>query len=155
MDRRAVAVLATAPFVTLTGVLKQLPDAWAPSVSMSWPAAAGHAAVLATLMAAHAWGYALWTPHAPNRMLVNEFLTRMWFVLFGLLAVGMHGDYGALFLVMAAPWGVASWCTHYLVLRSQAGYRPGPNLAMLGLFLVGLALMALVCVKLTQGDLAA
>lgn len=152
MDRRAVAVLATAPFVTLAGVLRQLPDGWSAPAAMPWTSAAGHAALLFALMGAHAWCYALWAPHAPNRMLVNEFLTRMWFVLFGLLAVGVHGDYGALFLLMAAPWAVASWCTHYLILRSQGGYRAGSNLALLGLFLLGLALMGLVCVKLAQGD---
>jgi hypothetical protein len=152
VDRRAVAVLAVAPFVTLAGVLRQLPGGTDSLAPMPWPHAAGHAALLLGLMAAHAWGYAQWQPHAPNRLLVNEFLTRMWFVLFGLILVGLHGDYGSLFFLLAAPWAVASWCTHYLVLRGQGAYSAGGNLAMLGLFLLGLALMALVCVKLTLGD---
>src|SRR5688572_2962407 len=140
MDRRAVAVMAVAPFVTLSGVLKQLPGAASSLAPMPWTHAVAHTALLALLVAAHAWCYALWQPHAPNRMLVNEFLTRMWFVLLGLALVGAHGDYGALYLIMAAPWAVASWCTHYLVLRRQGGYRAGGNVAMLGLFLLGLAL---------------
>jgi hypothetical protein len=99
-------------------------------------------------MAAHARCYSLWTPHAPNRMLVNEFLTRSWFVLFGLLVVAAHGDTGPLYLVMASAWGVAAWCTHYLVLRSQKGYRVLENLAQHGLFLLGLALMGLLSIRL-------
>jgi hypothetical protein len=100
-------------------------------------------------MAAHAWCYALWTPHAPNRMLINEFLTRSWFVLFGLLLVSSQGDAGPLYLVMAAAWAVASWCTFYIVLRTQKVYRALENLAQLGLFLVGLALMALLGIRIS------
>lgn len=155
MDRRAVAVMAVAPFVTLAGVLRQLPSQASSLQPMPWTSAVLHGAALFLLVSAHAWGYARWQPHAPNRLLVNEFLTRAWFVLLGLLAVGVHGEYGALYLVMAAPWAVASWCTHYLVLRQQGRYGFGGNLAILGLFLLGLALIALVCVKLTVADASA
>lgn len=155
MARWGVAIVAAVPFATLAGILRQLPDPWTDGAAMPWSHALGHAAVLAAAMGAHAACYALWQPHAPNRMLVNEFLTRMWFVLSGLALVGAHGDYGALFLIMAAPWAVASWCTHYLVLRREASYRADSNAALLGLFLVGLALMALVCVRLQMADDAA
>lgn len=148
-------MLAVAPFATLAGVLKQLPDPWTAGAAMPWSHALGHTALLAVALGAHAACYALWQPHAPNRMLVNEFLTRGWFVLSGLALVGAHGGYGALFLVMAAPWAVASWCTHYLVLRREGVYRADSNAALLGLFLLGLALMALVCVRLEQADGAA
>jgi hypothetical protein len=84
-------------------------------------------------------------------MLANEFLTRSWFVLFGLLVVSAHGDTGPLYLVMAAAWAVAAWCTHYLVLRMHRAYRPVEHLAQLGLFLVGLALMALLGIRLAAG----
>ena len=155
MDRRAVAVLATGPFVTLAGVLRQVPDWLTHPAAMPWRNSIVHSLVLLGLVAAHAWCYALWQPHAPNRILVNEFLTRLWFALLGLLAVGGTTDYGGLFLVMAAAWAVASWCVHYLLLRKQGSYRVGANIAMLGLFLLGLALMALVCLELQAGDDAA
>lgn len=155
MDRRAVAVLAVAPFITMAGVLKQLPDAFNGGAPMPWTTAVAHTLVLLVLLGAHSWSYARWQPYAPNRILVNEFLTRLWFVLFGLLLVGLHGEYGGIYLVMAAAWAVASWCTHYLVLRQQDGYVAGVNLAMLGLYVLGLALMGLVCVNLGVADSAA
>lgn len=155
MDLRAVAVLAVAPFITLSGVLKQLPDYLTYPEAMPWGNAVAHTAILLGLLWAHAWCYARWQPHAPNRILVNEFLTRLWFVVFGLVAVGAIGDYGGLYLVMAAAWAVASWCTYYLVFRQQEAYRPGLNTAILGLFLLGLALIALICVKLGAADAAA
>jgi hypothetical protein len=140
--------LALAPFCGLAAVLLQVPGTVASAEPMpAWQAAA-HTAVLFGLMAAHSWCYAAWTPHAPNRMLVNEFLTRSWFVLFGLLLVSAQGDAGPLYLVMAAAWAVASWCTHYLVLRTQKGYRALENLAQHGLFLLGLALMALLGIRI-------
>ena len=155
MDQRAVAVLAVAPFITLSGVLRQLPDCLSYPWAMPWVNSVGHSTLLLGLMGAHAWCYARWQPHAPNRILVNEFLTRLWFVVFGLLAVGSIGTYGGLFLVMASAWAVASWCTYYLVFRQQEAYRPGVNTAILGLFLLGLALIALICVKLDAADAAA
>lgn len=155
MDRRATAVLAAAPFITLSGVLKQLPDGGRLGVPMSWGSSLLHAGILLGLVAAHAWCYARWQPHAPNRILVNEFLTRLWFVLFGLLLVGAVSEYGGLFLVMAAAWAVASWCTHYLILRRQERYAPGANIAQLGLFLLGLALVGLICVRLAISDSSA
>ena len=155
MDRRAVAVLAAGPFVTLAGVLRQLPDWLTFPADMPWRNSIVHSLILLGLVAAHSVCYGLWQPHAPNRILVNEFLTRLWFALLGLLAVGATTDYGGLFLVMAAAWAVASWCVHYLLLRMQGTYRVDANIAMLGLFLLGLALMAMVCLQLQAGDEAA
>lgn len=147
--RRGLAwALALAPFAGLAAVLLSVPGHTdRPDPMPSWQAGA-HTLVLLGLMGLHSWCYALWTPHAPNRMLVNEFLTRSWFVLFGLLVVSAQGDAGPLYLVMAAAWAVASWCTHYLILRTQKGYRALENLAQHGLFLVGLALMALLGIRI-------
>lgn len=146
MERPLAWTVAIAPFATLVGVVHQLPALSGPG-SMPWWQAVALSIVLLGLMAAHAVSYAKWTPHAPNRMLVNEFLTRSWFVIFGLLLVMGRGDTGPIYLVMAAAWAVASWCTHYLVLRSQKGYRSLENVAQHGLFLLGLALMALVAIR--------
>ena len=148
MDRRLAAVLAVSPYVVLAGVLRQLPDLWSHPAPMPWSHAAGNTLLFLGLMAWHSWSYARWQPHAPNRMLVNEFLTRLWFVLFGLIAVGAVGPFGGVYLVMAAPWAVASWCTHYLVLRQHDRYDAPLNVGLLGLFLLGLALMGLVCLSL-------
>jgi hypothetical protein len=115
---------------------------------MAWPSAAAGAGLLLALMAAHAWSYARWTQVAPNRMLVNEFVARAWFVLFGLLAVGLHADTGPLFLLMASALAVASWCVHYLVLRRQGCYRILENIGLLGLFLLGLALIGLLSLRI-------
>jgi hypothetical protein len=147
IDRRVARGLSLAPFVALVAVLHHLPGG-AGDGGMPWTHAAGNTLLLLGLMAAHAWCHALWTPHAPNRMLVNEFLTRSWFVVFGLLIVAARGDTGPLYLVMGAAWAVASWCTYYLVLRSQKAYRPAENLAQLGLFLLGLSLMALLAIRI-------
>lgn len=147
MDRRVGWTMAVATFATLAGVLRQVP-AQPGAVGMPWWQAGGAAAVLFALMLPHASRYAAWAPHSPNRLLVNEFLLRSGFVLAGLLVVSAHGDTGPIYLVMAAAWAVASWCTHYLVLRSQGGYRATENLAQLGLFLVGLALMGLIGIRL-------
>ncbi|MEA3136340.1 MAG: hypothetical protein QOC71_621, partial [Thermoplasmata archaeon] len=145
-DRRLAWTFAVTPFVLLAGLLHEVPGHEG-TPGMPWWSAAAHAALLFGLMAAHAKCYSLWTPHAPNRMLVNEFLTRSWFGLFGLVVVAAHGDTGPLYLVMASAWVVAAWCTHYLVLRSQKDYRALENLAQLGLFLVGLTLMGLVSIR--------
>ena len=146
-QRRGKIILAVVPYVVLAAVLHQLPDPLVAGSDQSWLHGAIHAAILLGLMTAHAASYALWVAHAPNRILVNEFLTRAWFVLFGLLLVGLVTETGAIFLVLAAPWAVASWCTHYLVLRRQGRYGTSDNVAILGLFLVGLALMGLLCVR--------
>lgn len=140
--------MAAATFATFAGVLHALPAHPGSEAPMPWWQAAGHAILLFGLMALHSFCSAAWTPHSPNRMLVNEFLVRAWLVLFGLLVVAAHGDTGPLYLVMAAAWAVAGWCTHYLVLRAQKGYRPVENLAQHGLFLVGLALMGLLGIRL-------
>ncbi|MFA5944427.1 MAG: hypothetical protein WC876_08180 [Candidatus Thermoplasmatota archaeon] len=148
MDRRIVWTFALATFVTLAGVLRQIPGGLNAPDAMPAGLAVAYAVVLFGLMAAHAKCYERWTPHAPNRILVNEFLTRAWFVLFGLVLVAFHGDTGPIYLVMASAWAVASWCTHYLILRAQKSYRALDNLAQHGLFLLGLALMALVSLRL-------
>ena len=139
--------MALAPFVALAVALGKVPTS-AGLQPLPWWQAAAYAAALLGLMGIHAACYARWTPHAPNRMLVNEFLTRSWFVLSGLLVVSLRGDTGPIYLVMGSAWGVASWCTHYLVLRSQKEYRPLENLAQLGLFLFGLSLMGLLAVRI-------
>lgn len=149
-----MAVLTVAPYITLSGVLKQLPDWMSFPDAMPWPNAVGHTVLLFGLMGLHAWCYSLWQPAAPNRMLINEFVTRTWFVLFGLVLVGAQTEYGAIYLILAAPWGVASWCTHYLLLRRQERYDAATNTAVLGLFLLGLVLMALLCFRLEASDAA-
>src|SRR5205085_4601582 len=106
-------------YIALAGILRQVPDGFTVPMPMPWSHAVLHSVILFGLMSAHAVCYRLWTPHAPNRMLVNEFLTRIWFILFGLLVIGMAGDEAPIFFVMAAPWAVASWCTHYLLLRRE------------------------------------
>ena len=45
---------------------------------------------------------------------------------------------------------MASWCTHYMVLRGQGAYRALENLAQHGLFLVGLALSILVALRFAE-----
>jgi hypothetical protein len=137
---------ALAPFLTLAGVLHQMPDR--PGAGpMPWSHAGLHAAILLGLLGLHAACYARWAEQAPNRMLVNEFLTRTWFVLFGLLVLGLQADTGGVYLAMAAGLAVASWCVHYIVLRSQGRYRALENLAQHGLFLLGLALSILVALS--------
>jgi len=147
VQRPAMALMAVLPYAVLAAVLKQLPDPASHGAPAPWGHAGFHAAVLLGLMAAHSWCYARWAVHSPNRMLVNEFVARAWFVLVGLLLVGAYGDAGPLFLTMAAPLAVASWCVHYLVLRRQGCYRVLENVGLLGLFLCGLALVGLICVK--------
>lgn len=137
---------AVVPFATLAGVLHQLPESPGQG-PMPWSRAALHAAVLFALLGLHAACYARWSPHAPNRMLVNEFLTRTWFVLFGLAVVGLNADTGGVYLALASGLAVASWCTHYIVLRSQKAYRALENLAQHGLFLVATALSILVALR--------
>jgi hypothetical protein len=141
---------AVAPFATLAGVLRHMPE---PSGGgpMPWLHAAGRSAVLLALLGWHSWCYARWSPAAPNRMLVNEFLTRTWFVLFGLLVVGLGADTGGVYLALASGLAVASWCVHYLVLRSQGAYRALENLAQHGLFLLGIALSILVALSFAEG----
>lgn len=148
MDRRVAWTWAIAPFATLAAVLRQFPaEPGAVELIPTWQALTA-AAVLFAAMAGHSLASSRWTPHAPNRMLVNEFLVRAAFALAGLVAVSLFGDTGPLYLVMASAWAVAAWCTHYLVLRMQGAYRVLENLAQHGLFLLGLALMGLIAVRL-------
>jgi hypothetical protein len=137
---------AAAPFATLAGVLRQMPEAPGGG-PMPWLHAALCSAVLLALLGWQSWCYARWSPAAPNRILVNEFLTRTWFVLFGLLVVGLGADTGGVYLALAAGLAVGSWCVHYLVLRSQGSYRALENLAQHGLFLLGVALSILVALS--------
>jgi hypothetical protein len=140
---------AVVPFATLAGVLRQLPE-WRGRGAMPWSHAAADAAVLFGLLGLHAFSYVRWSEVAPNRMLVNEFLTRTWFVLFGLAVVGLNADTGGVYLALASGLAVASWCVHYTVLRSQGRYRALENLAQHGLFLVGLALAILVALRFAE-----
>jgi hypothetical protein len=151
LDLRAKWVLAVGPFIALAAVLHRLPDPHGGLNADAWPHAIVHTTILFGLMAAHAACYRRWSAASPNRMLVNEFLTRIWFVVFGLLLVGMAGDQAPIFAVMAAPWAVASWCTHYLLLRGQGSYVVATNLTVLGVFLLGLALMGLIAVTISFG----
>jgi hypothetical protein len=137
---------ALVPFATLAGVLHQMPGRPGAG-AMPWSQAGLDAAVFFALLALHSFCYERWSEHAPNRMLVNEFLTRTWFVLFGLLVLGLQADTGGVYLAMAAGLAVASWCLHYIVLRSQGRYRALENLAQLGLFLLGVALSILVALS--------
>jgi hypothetical protein len=118
---------------------------------MPWSHAGVHAAILLGLMGLHSFCYARWSEHAPNRMLVNEFLTRTWFVLFGLLVVGLNADTGGVYLALGSGLAVASWCVHYIVLRSQGRYRALENLAQQGLLLLGVALSILVALRFAEG----
>lgn len=140
---------ALAPFATLAGIVHGFPQRLGGG-PMAWPHAIANAALLLALLGWHSWCYARWSEAAPNRMLVNEFLTRTWFVLFGLAVVGVQADTGGVYLALAAGLAVASWCVHYLVLRSQGRYLALENLAQLGLFLVCIALSILVALSFAE-----
>lgn len=147
LDRRVAWAFTLAPFVTLAAVLRQLPALADAATPAGWAPAAAVSAGLFVLAAASSFGHERWATHSPNRILVNEFVARTFFVVAG-FAVVAGRDTAPLYLLMGAAWGVASWCTHYLFLRRQGTYRALENLAQLGLFLLGLALMALVSVRL-------
>ncbi len=140
---------AVVPFATLAGILHQVPER-AAEPPMPWSHAAANAVLLLALLGWHSWCYERWSKAAPNRVLVNEFLARTWFVLFGLLAVGLNADTGGVYLALASGLAVAAWCTHYIILRAQGSYRALENLAQHGLFLVGIALSILVALRFAE-----
>jgi hypothetical protein len=141
--------LAAAPFLALALVLRHLPAA--PGAGpMPWAQAAGWAAALAAALGWNAALCARWSEHAPNRILANEFLARSWFALLGLWVVGLNADTGGIYLAIASGLAVASWCTHYLILRAQGRYLALENLAQHGLYLVAIALAILVALRFAE-----
>jgi hypothetical protein len=147
MERRGPSriALAAAPFVGLAIVLKQVPDAATSFQPMPWSHAAAYALVLLGLVALHAHFCAKWSPAAPRRIATNELLVRLLLVTFGLLIVAAHPHgQGGLFLLGGLLWAALSWLTHRSLAWKEGGYRALPNVALLGLFMLGLALLALV-----------
>lgn len=131
-----------APYAGLAVALKQVPDAATNFQPMPWSHAAGHALLLLGLMSAHTACYKRWSLGAPRRIALNELLTRLWFVAFGVLVVMVHpGGPALLFLLAGLAWAALSWLTHLAMTRRHGGYCALPNLAMLGVFLLGLALL--------------
>ncbi len=149
MDRPSVGsvALAVSPFAALAVVLKQVPDAATSFQPMPWSHALGHAAVLLGLMAAHTACYTRWSRGAPGRIAANEALARLWFVAFGFLVVAGHKPTGPLYLALGLGWTALSFLTHRAFVRRQDGYRTLPSLGLWGLFLLGLALVGLLCIK--------
>ena len=118
---------APLPFAGLAAILQ----AWVPRGQ-----AMGHAALLLVLMVAHALCYARWQPRAPRRILVNEWLARLWFVVYAALLVQSRSEAGNVMLALGAAWAVLSGAAHTVLV--QRGYRAGENVAQLGIFLFGL-----------------
>lgn len=130
--RRAAAwALAGVPYVTLAFALH--------GVTSSWPQALGNAGLLFGLMWAHATCYALWQPYAKGRILLNELLTRLWFALDAVLVAGWLDLDLRLVGTVGLVWAVASWGLHRRLVRT--GYVVVDNVALLGLFLAGLAVV--------------
>src|SRR5262249_44292290 len=135
-------VRVATPYAGLALVLKQVPDAASRPLPMPWSHAAGNALLLFGLMALHAACYAPWSPGAPRRIAATELLTRLWFAAFGLLVVAAHPlGHAASFLAAGLAWSGLSWLTHLAMTRRNGGYCALPNTALLGLFLLGLALL--------------
>lgn len=147
MHQAVRLALALLPFAALVPVLRLVPNAATAFQPMPWSHAAGHAVVLAGLMAAHAACYARWNLGAPRRIAQNEALTRLWFVTFGFLVVAGHKPTGLLYASLALPWAALSWQTHRRFVARDGGYRFTANLGLLGLFLFGLALIGLIGVR--------
>jgi hypothetical protein len=146
MERRGPSriALAAAPFAGLAVVLKQVPDAATSFQPMPWSHAAAHALVLFGLVALHAHFCAKWSPAAPGRIATNELLVRLLLMTFGFLIVAAHPHgQGGLFLLGGLLWAALSWLTHRSLAWRQGGYHTLPNVALLGLFMLGLALLAL------------
>lgn len=118
---------APLPFAALAGILQ----AWVPRGQ-----AGGHAALLFGLMVAHALCYARWQPHAPRRILVNEWLARLWFVVYATLLVQARSDVGAMMLGLGTAWASCTAILHARLVRR--GYRSAENVLQLGVFLLGL-----------------
>jgi hypothetical protein len=135
--------VAIVPFAALAAVVARFPFK---GDMLPWWQGALHAAALLGLVAAHATCYERWHPRAPTRILVNEFLARMWFLLYALLVVDHLGGRAGWYVAMGAPWAVLTWLVH----RDQVakrGYQWAEAVAILGLFLAGLAIVALLTLQ--------
>lgn len=142
--RKLAAVL---PFLLLAPALRYVPVPPADAAPIPWLHATGHAALLLGLLSAHTWCYARWQPHAPRRILANELMARAWFAVYGALVVGRATDAGPAFLLVALPWAGLAWEVHRQDVGKR-GYDVPWNLANWGVFLLGLALMELVAVRI-------
>src|ERR1041385_6033399 len=133
---RARQALAVAPFLVLAAVLRDVPLPPATSTPLPWTWAVGNAALLLAALTAHTWCYARWQPAAPRRMLANEALARLWFVVYGVLLVQRVGPNGWAFSLVAVPWAALAWEVHRQDVRKR-GYAMAWNLGNWGLFLLG------------------
>ena len=106
---------------------------------LAWGFALANAALLAAAMLAHAFCYRLWHPFAPGRILANELLARLWFAVYAALVAGWLGLAWQGVAAFGAAWAAATWLAHARLVR-HGGYRVAENLALLGTFLLGLAL---------------
>lgn len=140
-------VLAAVAFAGLVPVLHWVPVPPATTAPIPWLHAAAHAALLLGLLAAHTGFYARWQPHAPGRILTNEFLARLWFAVYGAIVVGRASPDGLGFLLVGVPWAALTWEVHRQDVRKR-GYDAPWNLANWGLFLLGLALLESLAVWL-------
>lgn len=140
-------ISAVVPFALLVPVLRQVPLPPAGATPLPWSHAILHSGVLLLLMAAHAWCYRRWQLAAPRRILLNEFLTRLWFATFAVLIVQGHAENGWALSFVAVPWAALTWEVHRQEVRSR-GYDVAWNVTNLGLFLVGLWLMAMMALRL-------
>jgi hypothetical protein len=121
--------LAVAPYAAIAAVLLALVPPWQ---------AVGNAALLLGFMAAHATCYRLWQPHAPQRILANELLTRLWFATYVVLIAGLL-DGAMAVAALAFPLAFTSWLLHRRLV--QGGYQAAQNVLQLGVFLLLLTLL--------------
>ena len=120
---------APLPYVALAVLLQRLLG--------SWPQATGNTALLAVAMTAHAKCYSLWQPGAPRRILLNEGLTRLWFAAYAVLVASWLGLDEGFVAAAGLAWAAFTWMLHRSLVRR--GYAVDENVAMLGVFLAGLA----------------
>lgn len=124
MPRRAAWLVTPLPFAALGYVLQDLP--------ISRVRAVGNAVLLFGLMVAHATCYARWQARAPNRMLVNELLARLWFAVYIILVAGLlDGSLAA--AALGLPLAFASWQVHRA--RLNGTYHAVDNVVQLGVYL--------------------
>lgn len=130
MARKAAAIgVVSLPYVALAVAVREL---------VAWPWAAANAAILAAALGAHAACYALWQPHRPRAILLNEFLTRAWFAVYAVIVASWVGASLAFVAGFGAAWTALTWAVHARLVRD--GYRAAENALLLGLFVLGLAL---------------
>jgi len=72
---------------------------------------------------------------------------RLAFADFGLLVVGVHGGRWASYLVAALAWTGVTFALHLLAVRAQHRYDAATNLALLGIFLLGMTYIGLWGIK--------